>query len=512
MKNMQEKIKKSKRKLIQLYAALLYNAYLKGFLKGEIFTGISKGLCVPGLNCYSCPGAVSACPLGSLQTALASANTRIGFYIFGILLLYGIIAGRTICGWICPFGLIQELLHKIPTPKLRKNKITQILTYVKYGILGIFVILIPLWQCFFQGLSVPGFCKYICPAGTLEAALPLLAHPANRGLYDSLGFLFLEKVVILILFLAACILIYRCFCRFICPLGAIYGLFYKICFIKINVDEKLCNSCGQCVKTCPVDILHAGDRECIHCGNCISSCNRGAISLKAGKITLLGPDLQSGENPGKDCNVVRVSSKENIIALLLFVLLLFVLLWAGFLAPQNKWKADSALSGIAGPDGVIPGTGEEHKGTVENKEEGFEVGQQLPDFSIECLDGSNFHLADYRGKIVILNLWATYCGPCVEEMPYFCEFQKTHEDVVILALHHPLTTTSVDAFIDGMGWELSFAVDKEENGSTTLWEKVGGTSVLPQTIVINKDGIVTTNRPGSVTPKLLEEFYQDALE
>ena len=117
----------TRRRLIQLYAALLHNANLKGYISGQIFTGNTKYLCVPGLNCYSCPGAVGACPLGALQNALASSGNRAPSYVLGILLLFGLILGRTICGYLCPFGLVQELLHKIPTPKIRKNRVTHAL-------------------------------------------------------------------------------------------------------------------------------------------------------------------------------------------------------------------------------------------------------------------------------------------------------------------------------------------------------------------------------------------------
>ena len=114
--------KPAARRLSQLYAALLYNANVKGFIEGRIFTGGTKAVCVPGLNCYSCPGAVGACPLGALQNALNASGHTAPWYMLGILMLYGLIFGRTICGWLCPAGLIQELLHKIPTPKIRKNK------------------------------------------------------------------------------------------------------------------------------------------------------------------------------------------------------------------------------------------------------------------------------------------------------------------------------------------------------------------------------------------------------
>lgn len=156
----------TQRRLIQLYTALLYNAHVKGFIKGDIYTGSSKMLCVPGFNCYSCPGAVGACPLGALQNAVASSGSRAPTYVLGILLLYGLILGRTICGFLCPVGLMQELLHKIPTPKVPKGRLTRAFSWVKYVILVVFVIGIPLWYAS-QRYPLPAFCKYICPAGTL---------------------------------------------------------------------------------------------------------------------------------------------------------------------------------------------------------------------------------------------------------------------------------------------------------------------------------------------------------
>ena len=90
----------TQRRLIQLYAALLHNAHVKGFITGDIYTGNAKALCVPGLNCYSCPGAAGACPLGALQNAIASSGARTPAYVLGILLLFGLTLGRTICDMI----------------------------------------------------------------------------------------------------------------------------------------------------------------------------------------------------------------------------------------------------------------------------------------------------------------------------------------------------------------------------------------------------------------------------
>ena len=131
------------RRLVQLYAALLYNANLKGFVDGAVFRGGSKVLCAPGLNCYSCPGAVAACPLGALQNALAASGHRAGWYVLGMLLLFGVTLGRTVCGWLCPMGMIQELLHRIPTPKLAKSRVTRALSWLKYGVLAAFVVALP---------------------------------------------------------------------------------------------------------------------------------------------------------------------------------------------------------------------------------------------------------------------------------------------------------------------------------------------------------------------------------
>ena len=196
------------RRLVQLYAALLYNANLKGFINGHIYTGKLKTACVPGLNCYSCPGAVGSCPLGALQNALNASGHTAPWYVMGILALFGVILGRTICGWICPLGLIQEMLHRIPTPKIRRSRYTRALSWLKYVVLAVTVIAVPLWMGITQGVILPAFCKYICPAGTLEGAVGILQHPANSTLFYQLGLIFTRKwVIMLVIGLALCILL-----------------------------------------------------------------------------------------------------------------------------------------------------------------------------------------------------------------------------------------------------------------------------------------------------------------
>ena len=276
--------KPSKRRIIQLYAALLYNANIKGFFNGRIYKGATKNLCVPGLNCYSCPGAIGACPLGALQNALSASKTKTPAYIFGIIILFGLLLGRTICGFLCPVGLGQELLYKIKTPKVKKSKVTRVFSYFKYVVLIALVVIVPLM------FAIPGFCEYICPAGTFEGGVGLLSNVENAGLLAILGPLFTWKFTLLVVIVVASIFFFRFFCRFLCPLGALYGFFCKVAMLGVKLDKNKCTDCGLCIGVCKMDIKHVGDHECIHCGACISVCPAKAISWKGEKIFLRAND------------------------------------------------------------------------------------------------------------------------------------------------------------------------------------------------------------------------------
>ncbi len=278
IKNWWSAHKPTKRRWIQIYSALLFNANIKGFFNGKIYQGATKNICVPSLNCYSCPGAVGACPLGSMQNALMASDTRLPTYIFGTIILFGLLLGRTICGFLCPVGLGQELLYMIKTPKLKKSKATRVFSYFKYVVLIVFGVVMPLL------FSIPGFCEYICPAGTFEGGLGLLSNPANVDLLSMLGPLFSWKLTLLIVFAVASVFIYRVFCRFFCPLGALYGFFCRIALLGVKLDKNKCTDCGLCVSVCKMDIKRVGDHECIHCGKCISVCPVNAISWKGSKL------------------------------------------------------------------------------------------------------------------------------------------------------------------------------------------------------------------------------------
>lgn len=270
-----------RRKLTQSAALLLGNAYLPGFFKGEIYQGPTKQVCLPGLNCYSCPGALGACPLGSLQSSFADPRQRISFYVLGFLVLMGGIFGRFICGWLCPFGLFQEWLHKIPGRKIKPEKyprLHKIMSRLPLVLLAILVIGLPAAGTLTGGYGSPWFCKVVCPSGTLMAGWPLLA--ANEGLRDLAGWLFGWKSLILVLTIAASVYIKRPFCRYVCPLGAIYGFFNKISLYRVQVDQELCIQCGKCTRQCPMSVpvpLQANTSGCIRCGECAAVCPTGAI-------------------------------------------------------------------------------------------------------------------------------------------------------------------------------------------------------------------------------------------
>ena len=209
---------------IQAGATLLTNIHLPNFLKGGLYQGKGKAVCVPGLNCYSCPAASGACPIGSFQAVVGSSKFRFSYYITGFLILLGVLLGRVICGFLCPFGWFQELLHKIPTKKLSTKKLKP-LTYLKYVVLLVMVVLLPVLVTNELGMGDPFFCKYLCPQGVLEGAIPLSL--ANAGIRAALGSLFTWKFIVLLTVIVLSIVFYRPFCKWLCPLGAFYAPLHK---------------------------------------------------------------------------------------------------------------------------------------------------------------------------------------------------------------------------------------------------------------------------------------------
>ena len=263
-------------------AALLTNLHLPNFLKGGLYQGAGKTVCVPGLNCYSCPAASGACPIGAFQAVVGSSRFSFSYYITGFLILLGVLLGRFICGFLCPFGWFQELLHKIPTKKLSTKRLRP-LRYLKYAVLLVMVFLLPALLVNDVGMGDPFFCKYLCPQGVLEGAIPLSL--ANSGIRAALGSLFTWKFSILIAVIVLSVLFYRPFCKWLCPLGAFYALLNKVSLFQMKVDKSKCVSCGKCAKACKMDVdvtKTPNHTECIRCGMCIRACPTNAVSFRYG--------------------------------------------------------------------------------------------------------------------------------------------------------------------------------------------------------------------------------------
>jgi len=477
---MKERLKRlipSKRKLMQLYFALLFNANLKGFVTGNIYQGGTKQICAPGINCYSCPGAIGACPLGSLQGSFSADHSTI-FYVCGILLLYALMFGRMICGWMCPFGLVQDLVYKINTPKVRKGPLTRILSYFKYVVLVFFVLIVPIMYAF-RDTPLPAFCKYICPAGTLEGGIGLLSNAVNASYFSMLGPLFTWKFLLMVSILVGCVFIFRVFCRFLCPLGALYGLFNKLSFFGIKVDNSKCTQCGLCINHCKVDIKHVGDQECISCGDCVSVCPTKAISWKGPKVLLKENEAASSSDDSK-------LRKRKLITRSIIAVLMFGVLIGAFVYYWNQ------------PDLTNPSIGDSERGN--------QVGDLCHTTNLEIVNGSGAtgETIDptVTGKITIINFWGTWCTPCVNELPYFDRIASEYqEDVTVIAIHSSISKETSPAYIAEHypDSKLLFSWDTGEGFTGDYYTALGGRGTYPYTVVLDDGGVIAKIFVNSLT-------------
>lgn len=269
------------RLFFQMIYTIITNGYVYGYLSGKIYKGSLKYACVPGLNCYSCPGAVGSCPLGALQAALNKKDLEVPFAVLGFFFIFGSLFGRFVCGWLCPFGLLQDLLHKLPIFRKRKQlPFHSVLKYGKYLVLFGLVIIgsVFLLDGF---VKTPAFCKYLCPSGTFMGAIPLLS--TNEALRSQIGGLFFWKLGVLIFLVILSLKVYRPFCQYLCPLGAIYGWFNRFSLVQIHWTKDTCISCMACQKACPVNLPPekiSVSAECIKCGKCVDACPKDCLGFK----------------------------------------------------------------------------------------------------------------------------------------------------------------------------------------------------------------------------------------
>lgn len=474
----------SKRKIMQLYFALLFNANLKGFVTGNIYQGQSKILCAPGINCYSCPGAIGACPLGSLQGSFSAHHSTI-WYVGGILLLYSMLFGRMICGWLCPFGLIQELFYKIKSPKLGKSPVTRILSYLKYVILVFFVFIVPIMYAF-RDTPLPAFCKYICPAGTLEGGISLLSNAVNASYFSMLGPIFTWKFLLMVSIMVGCVFVFRLFCRFLCPLGALYGLFNKISFFGVKVEKSKCTDCGLCQAKCKMDIHHVGDQECISCGECVEVCPTKAIVWKGVKVKPV-------EGGNKKRTVTRIISAVVLLAVLIG-------------AVGYYWNLEDVRN--IDPPGL-------------DQNRGNQVGDLCYNYELEIVDesGATGEIVDptTTGKITIINFWGTWCTPCVAELPYFEQIADEYgEDVMVIAIHSTGQKSTAPGYIaehyPDASMLFSWDLGEESNFNGDYYLALGGTGAYPVTFILDENGYIASSYIGSVTYQELKADVEALLK
>jgi len=223
----------------------------------------------PGLNCYACPLASFACPMGSFQNFLSLR--RFPFAIAGFFVTIGAVFGRAVCGWACPFGLFQDLLAGIgPRRKLaRSNRWTRMRYAVLVGLVAIGAL----------ATGSPIFCK-LCPAGTLGAGIPqVILRPFLRQM---IGPLYWIKVGLLAVLVLVALFVKRPFCRFLCPLGAVYSPFNRVSLMRMRVDYSACTKCNACKHVCPVDIAIYEDPDSDACIRCLECTRCPAVSVAYG--------------------------------------------------------------------------------------------------------------------------------------------------------------------------------------------------------------------------------------
>ena len=393
-----------------------------------------------------------------------------------------------ICAWLCPFGYFQELVYKFKTKKVKKSRLTRILSYLKYVFLVVFVFIIPICYAI-KDVPFPAFCKFICPAGTLEGAMGLLSNKINNSYFSMLGPLFTWKFLLMVAIITSAIFIYRIFCRFICPLGALYGLFNRFSIFGVKLDKDKCTNCSLCVNKCKLDVYKVGDQECISCGECINVCPTSAISWKGPKIFIRNNDIPAKEDPSTDKKQSRLKLLTHIISAILMISLL-----AG--AIVYFWK-DSSSKEI-------------------NVESGNEVGMMCYGYDLDVVTSSGPNGATINpiktGKITVINFWGTWCTPCVAELPYFEQIAENYSDSVsVIAIHSFLLCDTAGEFINKYYADSSIIFAQDYSSDSGYYTTLGGRGTYPYTIIIDENGIIEEVFFSSVEYDDLEKVILEVL-
>ncbi|MBZ5656750.1 MAG: TlpA family protein disulfide reductase [Acidobacteriia bacterium] len=137
------------------------------------------------------------------------------------------------------------------------------------------------------------------------------------------------------------------------------------------------------------------------------------------------------------------------------------------------------------------------------------IGRTAPDFELQSLEGKSVKLSDFRGKAVLLNFWATYCGPCKIEMPWFVELQKEYGPQgfqIIGVAMDDASTEDIAKFAKEMGVNYPILLGKESVG-----QSYGGVGVLPTTFFVDRDGKITDREFGLQSRSVFVDNIKKAL-
>jgi ferredoxin-type protein NapH len=241
------------------------------------FWGISTGrLCLPILHCEACTLSWFLCPIGGML------SSSVAFHEWPILTLAiiaggGLLVGRVFCGWVCPTGLVQDLLYKIPAPKI---ELPPVLNVAKYGFLLVTVVAV----AYFVGKDTRAFFCNFCPTATAEVVLPQMIadHDYALDAWRLVRFAVLAATVMLAIGHP------RSFCKIVCPVGALVALTNKFSLFALRLDAAKCIHCQKCDRACPtgVPVERSSETgraisrhpECVECLTCESVCPTRAIA------------------------------------------------------------------------------------------------------------------------------------------------------------------------------------------------------------------------------------------
>jgi thiol-disulfide isomerase/thioredoxin/Fe-S-cluster-containing hydrogenase component 2 len=308
------------------------------------------------------------------------------------------------------------------------------------------------------------------------------------------------------------VFIYRFFCRVLCPLGALYGLFNKFAFFGIKLDRPKCVDCGKCISKCKMDIKEVGDHECINCGECISVCPTKAIEWRGGKIIL--PDNEIPEDAtDEEKAAIEKRRKKRTAALKIVAAVLSLSLLGGALYYYNF--VDEIPS-----SNIIPGTDDEDDGIPV----GNRVNQKCPTIPLSYVNGygnGTLDIKSLRGKVVVINFWGTWCDSCKEELPHFSEVagEYSTDDVIFVTVHTSGTRGAEipEEYIASKDYlhssNMLFVMDKQLEGSQAdeYYTALGGRGSYPMTLVLDERGVITAKKVGKMDYTELKSAVEAAL-